>query len=83
MRITLGKLRQLIYEEVERNNRWSSGMFMAGGAHSAHRDKEIALVNPPPDLGSIEDKEEKDEQEEPSQWAARVWRRTRRTSRSH
>lgn len=77
MKITLGVLRALIREQVERNNRWTAGMFMAGGEHGAHRDKETSLVNPPPGLGTnSEEEKEKDEQEKPSQWAARVWKRS-------
>jgi hypothetical protein len=60
LRMRLGLLRKLISEEVERNMRWSAGMFSGGLSGKGSG----AVVAPPPGLGDDE-KEEVDGEEEP------------------
>lgn len=73
MRLRLSVLRALVAEEVERNNRWSAGMFMAGGVSAARRDREASPVSPPPGLGSHDDADVDDDGTERwSQPGARV-----------
>lgn len=51
MRIRLGDLRRLVFEEVERNMRWSAGMVGGGLNSSRHGEAN----QPPPGLGLDDD----------------------------
>jgi hypothetical protein len=84
MRISIGELKKLIREEVERNMRWSAGFFMGGNISKGRK----GVIPPPPGLGArAEDEEDeqyygKEEQEEPVQAGVRADKRARRSSRA-
>lgn len=79
MIISICELRKLIREEVERNMRWSAGMF--GGGLSKGTGK--GVIEPPPGLGNETNSEEFDsleygkEEQEESPTAVRVDNRTK------
>ena len=78
MKITIGELKKLISEEVERNMRWSAGMFMGGGISKSNK----GVVEPPPGLGDeseTEDTEKDYGKEKPTQFTARQARRQGRS----
>lgn len=72
MRLTIGELKQIIREEVERNNRWLAGFFMGGGISKGRK----GTIIPPPGLGAEEEQEYygKEQQEEPGQAGVRATR---------
>lgn len=80
MKITVGELRQIIREEVERNMRWSAGFFTGGGISKGRK----GTVTPPPGLGSEEENKDygEEQQEEPGQAGARQLKRAGRRGRT-
>ena len=72
MRLTIGELRQIIREEVERNNRWLAGFFTGGGISKGRK----GTIIPPDGLGDEEEQDYhgKAQQEEPSQAGVRATR---------
>lgn len=78
MKITLGRLRQLIREfGIDDTIRHQAGLYDTGGISSNVTNREASLMNPPPGLGdeSTEDDGQHEEQEK-SQPGARVSART-------
>jgi hypothetical protein len=79
MYITIRELRSIIKEEVERNSRWTAGLFGGGQSGGYHGGDGVL---PPPGLGSSEESEDYGEKEEErlGQFGAKA-RGTRRRDR--
>jgi len=73
MRINIDVLRKIIREEIERNMRWSAGMF--GGVGSRTRKGNIL---PPQGLGSEKTEEDDKKEEKFTQAGARANRNQRK-----
>lgn len=75
----MGELRErlgrLLEFGVDDDNRYSAGVFMAGGVDSGHRDRESSIMDPPPGLGDDADKDEDFDEERKGQAGARVYDR--------
>lgn len=80
MKLTLGKLRRLIFEEVERMVRRSAGFGGGSGVGGRSRG---SVELPPLGLGDEEQQEEErhGKEQEKSQFAVRVDSRSRRSTR--
>lgn len=73
--MTLGDLRQIIFEEVQRNMRWTAGF--GGSAGIAGRGRG-SIEQPPPGLGGKEEQSKEHGEEEEWQFAVKVDRRSRK-----
>jgi hypothetical protein len=75
---TLGKIRLLVQEELDRLVMRSAG-FLCPGSSSSLQSGGFSELGPPPGLGSEEEEDVKEKEEEfSSQYAVRVARRKNR-----
>lgn len=76
MHMTLRQLRSLIHEEVDRNMRWSAGIFGGGISNPSHSNGDAPTLGGPDEEDEFEATVPEEEDEEFSQAGARVYNRT-------
>ena len=83
MRLTLRELRSIIQEEVDRNNRWSAGIFGGGIGNTSHVNRNPPTLGGPADEDEFESTVPEEDDEEFSQAGARVFNNTGGSGSGH